>query len=682
MAIPLKNLFGNLCGKTTISMVWVLLYQPSESPSKPRGRPMGTILVVDDEQHIRTMLQGLIQGENHEVHLAGDGYTALEILKTTDMDVVITDLLLPGMTGVELLKTIRKEFPKIQVVMITGMPTIESATEGLRLGAFDYMSKPVSRDVVLKTIRNAIRVKLLNDERERLKEENRRYQERLEYLVEERTRSLKKSEQRFQDLLKSLNDIVWAATTTDPAQLLYINPAVEPIFQRTMVEFFENPNLWTECIHPEDRPGVLEQSSKLYKSGTIQNEYRIIRPNGETRWLSDRQSVVFDPEGHPIQIGGIATDVTDRRLAEEALREYEKAVEGTEELIAVVDQHRIYTLANSVYLDDNGSGSETIVGSHVRTVMGSQLYDTTIKPCLDRCFRGERINHEMEHKFMGRGNRRLEVAYYPIADSTGRIDRVVIVKKDVTEKKRLQAEALQIGHLASLGELAAGIAHEINNPVNGIISYAEILKDESEEQGRDGEIACRIIKEGDRIATIVSNLLYFARDIEEEYAPVHLGTILEATLSLIGKQISKDGIKLETRLMDELAEIRAKSREIQQVFLNIINNARYALNQKFPGMHPDKVLEISATPIEVAGAPHVRTMFYDNGTGIPDAIIHKINTPFFSTKPPGQGTGLGLSISHGIVTSHGGKLTFQSHEKEFTRVIVDLPVATGSEGIM
>jgi signal transduction histidine kinase len=99
-------------------------------------------------------------------------------------------------------------------------------------------------------------------------------------------------------------------------------------------------------------------------------------------------------------------------------------------------------------------------------------------------------------------------------------------------------------------------------------------------------------------------------------------------------------------------------------------------------MHPDKVLEISATPIEVAGTPHVRTTFYDNGTGIPDAIIHKINTPFFSTKPPGQGTGLGLSISHGIVTSHGGKLTFQSREKEFTRVIVDLPVATGPEGVI
>ncbi|MCP4118851.1 MAG: response regulator [Desulfobacteraceae bacterium] len=410
---------------------------------------MGTILVVDDEQGIRTMLQGLIQRENHEVLLAGDGYTALELLKTTAMDVVLTDLLLPGMTGIELLKIIRREFPGIQVIMITGMPTIESATEGLRLGAFDYMSKPVSGEVVLKTIRNAILVKRLNDEKERLKEENHRYRERLEYLAEERIRSLK--------------------------------------------------------------------------------------------------------------------------------------------------------------------------------------------------------------------------------------DKVVIVQKDVTEKKRLQAEALQISHLASLGELAAGIAHEINNPVNGIISYAEILKDECEDQGRDDEIACRIIKEGERIATIVSNLLYFARDVEEEYAPVHLGTILEATLSLIGKQISKDGITLERRLRKGLADIRAKSREIQQVFLNIISNARYALNQKFPGMHPDKLLEITATTVEVSGVPHVRTMFYDNGTGIPDAIIHKINTPFFSTKPPGQGTGLGLSISHGIVTSHGGKLTFQSREKEFTRVIVDLPAATNPE---
>jgi PAS domain S-box-containing protein len=135
---------------------------------------MGNILVVDDEQGVRTMLQG----EDHEVHLAGDGYTALDILKTTTMDVVITDLFLPG--GIDLLKTIRKDFPKIQVVMITGMPTIESVTKGLRLGAVDYLPKPVRKENLLNACRLALRHKALEDEKATAEAKNTAYRNNLE----------------------------------------------------------------------------------------------------------------------------------------------------------------------------------------------------------------------------------------------------------------------------------------------------------------------------------------------------------------------------------------------------------------------------------------------------------------------------------------------------------------------
>ena len=110
----------------------------------------------------------------------------------------------------------------------------------------------------------------------------------------------------------------------------------------------------------------------------------------------------------------------------------------------------------------------------------------------------------------------------------------------------------------------------------------------------------------------------------------------------------------------DLPKIKVRSQEIQQVFLNILSNARYALNQRFPGLNKDKLLEIKAEAIEINSRMHVRTSFYDRGMGIPRDIMDKISNPFFSTKPQGEGTGLGLSISHGIIKSHDGRIWFES----------------------
>ncbi len=266
-----------------------------------------------------------------------------------------------------------------------------------------------------------------------------------------------------------------------------------------------------------------------------------------------------------------------------------------------------------------------------------------------------------------------ELIFSPFSDVDGEV-KAIILMRDVTENKRLEAEAMRAGYLASIGELAAGIAHEINNPINGIISISEILKDQCNEKGENDEIPTRIIKEGDRIAEIAKNLLSFARDRKEEHSPANIQDILSDSFGLVERQIIKDGIKLSIGVPSDLPKIKARSREIQQVLLNIISNARYALNKKFPGFHEDKILEIRGEIKGIEGKRHVRLTFSDHGVGIPEDIMDKICNPFFSTKPRGEGTGLGLSISHGIIKSHGGRLTFQSVLGEYTRVIVDLPV--------
>ncbi|MBW2640513.1 MAG: PAS domain-containing protein, partial [Deltaproteobacteria bacterium] len=284
-------------------------------------------------------------------------------------------------------------------------------------------------------------------------------------------------------------------------------------------------------------------------------------------------------------------------------------------------------------------------------------------------------------------NKQVTLNIIPIKDDEQ--NPILIILKDVTQRKRMEAQLQHaqrmeaIGTLAAgvahaqrmeaIGTLAAGVAHEINNPISGIMGYAEILKERYHEQGRDEDIPSKIIKESDRIAEIVKNLLSFAKDWQEESSSACIKDILSNTLGMIKGRMAKDNIKLSVDVPNNLPDIKARSHEIQQVFLNILSNAHYSLNQRFPGPNKNKFLGVEGKTIKFEDRNYVRTIFYDRGTGIPKKILNKVCDPFFSTKPPGNGTGLGLSISHNIIKNHGGKLLFESVEGEYTKVMVDLP---------
>lgn len=272
-----------------------------------------------------------------------------------------------------------------------------------------------------------------------------------------------------------------------------------------------------------------------------------------------------------------------------------------------------------------------------------------------------------------------EVRAYPVKNEQNQVTGVLTMSADVTEKIKLQAETMRAAHLASLGEMAAGVAHEINNPINGVINYAQMLIDERRKANEEYDIQNRILKEGRRIAGIVKSLLSFAREGKEvrEYIGVH--EILADTLALSAAQLRKDGIRLELDVSKELPRIFAHFQQIQQVFLNLINNARYALNQKFVNGNENKVLTISAEAVSRNNTRFVKVTFMDRGTGIPADIIDKVFNPFFSTKPRGVGTGLGLSISHGIAINHDGEITIDSSEGNYTKIDVILPTGTKHE---
>jgi signal transduction histidine kinase len=249
-----------------------------------------------------------------------------------------------------------------------------------------------------------------------------------------------------------------------------------------------------------------------------------------------------------------------------------------------------------------------------------------------------------------------------------------MLEREIAERTRVEAESIHTSHLVALGELAAGVAHEINNPINGIINYAQMLANKIPQGSKEQDVACRVIKESNRIANIVNSLLSFSRAVNTVKERVRIPDIMSDTLALTQAQIRHDGINLNVDIPENIPAILGHLQQIEQVFLNIISNARHALNQKYPGADKNKILNITAKEVSVHNKSYVEISFYDSGHGIQARLLDKIMNPFFTSKPRGVGTGLGLSISHGIINDHNGRILVDSVEGEFTKIIIELPV--------
>jgi PAS domain S-box-containing protein len=484
---------------------------------------------------------------------------------------------------------------------------------------------------------------------------------------------------------------------------------------------------WLDFIHPDDRSKANQSIQDHLEGRTPMHkiEYRMLTKDGQYRWILDQAQVVKrDCHGRPIRMSGTHIDISERKLADDALQdahdELEKRVlERTAELVLANKQlgkeieerkHSEETLRQSekdhkklsqefdvllnaisdtlVLLSPDmkvlwtNNGTAYHVDAPLTELVGQCCHDLFYgrsAPCEDcpvvRCFQ----TGEAEAQVSSRGGRFLDKRAYPIKDGD-QVSSAILLVSDITEKMSLQAEAMQANHLASLGELAAGVAHEINNPINGIINYAQILINECGPGSLENDMGQRIVKEGDRIADIVRSLLSFARGGREDKRLARVDAILKESLTLTQAQIRKESIRLETYLDEDLPEIEANFQQIQQVFLNLISNARYAIHEKYPGRNEDKVIEIRGERVTVNGWEHVRITFKDRGVGISADKMSLLTKPFFSTKPFGKGTGLGLAIAHRIVKDHGGQICFESVEGEFTRVTVDLPAKGFSSG--
>jgi len=324
---------------------------------------------------------------------------------------------------------------------------------------------------------------------------------------------------------------------------------------------------------------------------------------------------------------------------------------------------------------------ENLTGYAPEELLGRSAYDFLIHPDDAEEFRNRlrqmtadgREEYALRHRALHRDGSVLHVEFRvkPVWDDRGTLVRYGGVARDVSAQMRLQAQLIQSAKLSAIGQMISGVAHELNNPLTTVMGYAQLLQAGDLDDNVKTDLQ-RIYEDALRAQRIVQNLLTFARQKKPQRNPTDINDTIERALTLRAYQLKADHVEIVAELADNLPWTMADGYQLQQVFLNIINNAHQAMVQAGGA----GILTIRS---ELVDGDTIRVTFSDTGPGIPPDILENVFDPFFTTKDVGMGTGLGLSVSHGIVHEHGGHISAESKLGQGAKFVVDLPVIAWPE---
>jgi len=365
----------------------------------------------------------------------------------------------------------------------------------------------------------------------------------------------------------------------------------------------------------------------------------------------------------------VLKDITDRREAERRYRRERdfnrNILNNTQSMIVVLDTAGLVSYANRRCFEA-GYAEREIVG-HPLAEKVSPARRAIFAEALDRALQGATVD-SIEIPFV-RGNgaaAQFSLSLSPMRDDQRNINSIVVVMTDVTGAADLQAKLMHTEKMAALGQLVSGVAHEVNNPLAAIVGFTDLLLENPKVPREAKEELAVILQEAQRTRVIVQNLLSFARQMPPQREPVRMNSILRQTLKLRAYDLSSLGVEIVERYDEDLPLTIGDPHQLQQVLLNILNNAYDAIQEvKRPGR-----IEISTSH----SAGQIEIAFRDNGPGI--AHPERIFDPFFTTKEVGKGTGLGLSICYGIIRAHQGEIVAQnSADGVGCTFLVRLPLA-------
>jgi PAS domain S-box-containing protein len=348
-------------------------------------------------------------------------------------------------------------------------------------------------------------------------------------------------------------------------------------------------------------------------------------------------------------------------------------------IIVAINKKGIISLINKKGCDVLGYTEEEIIDKNWFDLCAPEKDREERKDTFKKVMAGKIEEAEdYENSILTKSGEERIIAWHNTAltDEKGHIIGTLSSGEDITKRKQTEEELIRSEKLASLGQLAASVAHEVNNPLAGIMVYVKLLLKKYNETSIQTESTekqlLKMEKELDRTSRIIRNLLDFARQSEPAIRPVELNKVVEAALLLVGHQISLENIKLEKKLDTHLPLILADFDKIQQVLINIIMNAIQAM----PDGGDLTITTSVAKGIKIGGSfkDTVRIDISDTGVGISRENLSKLFTPFFTTKEKGKGVGLGLPVVHGIIEQHKGKIEVNSQPNVGTTFSIYLEV--------
>jgi len=479
--------------------------------------------------------------------------------------------------------------------------------------------------------------------------------------------ALKSSEAKYRSLIEQVPAITYTAAVDEDGSPTFVSPQLKGILGFTPEEWIADPTLWKKQLHPEDADRVLaEVANTRFGEKSILREYRLLTREGHPRWFRDAANLVRDESGHRLFYHGVLLDITEHKAAEAALRESEarfrRLVDANIIGIMIADVYGSIVDANDAFLEMVGYTREDLPfrWDEMTPPEWRSLDEFAIEQ-----LRWTGAATPWEKEYLHNDGRRVPVliGVSLLDEPSGSCICFVI---DLTDSKRTELALRRSERLASVGTLAAGIAHEINNPIGGILMAAQFALKYQADPGSVKTALDDIVRDGARCGRIVKNVLRFAQEAPSERSPADLNPVVQQAADLVQKYGEKKGSVIELVLAEKLPDVMLNPAEIEQVIVNLVGNAAQA--------------GATRVVIRTESAPDaVRLVVEDNGSGISKEDAEHLFDPFYTTRHDRGGMGLGLSIVHGIVKDHEGEIDLDSQPGRGTRLTIRLPRALNDD---
>ncbi len=689
------------------------------------------ILVIDDEENLRQSVCGFLEDYSYAVLEAENGRFGLEVFERERPDLVLVDLRMPEVDGLEVIKKISKISPDTPLIVVSGTGVIRDAVEALHLGAWDYLLKPIEDMSVLL---HAVRAGL---ERARLILENRQHQQHLEEQVAARTVELRMANEELEQINARLRQIVGSTRS------LSLCTEVEQFGSRLLEEFGQHMmaaggSLYLKeddglrLVHTLD-PGhapvflpfplrvgslfaqVLDRGSPMLIQD-IESQAR----TSSSGWSGYRDGslLLFPLPNEQGEIVGVLslhskTDPPfvrqDREIGEILASYSSEALRATRSAAALAESEERYRLlaenvSDNIWIFDLISRRLSYCSPSIERITGYTPEETqflsideifspqstkTIAAIAEEEFAkeddpgadpGRTRELELEQRHKSGDYVWVEVKGRFLRDETGAPIGVLGVTRDISERKELEARFLQSQKMETVGRLAGGVAHDFNNLLSPILGYTELLLlDLSPDDPRHDDLL-EIQRAAHRAKDLTRQLLAFGRKQVLEMKTVDLGHVVTGFEKILRRTIRED-IDLRIRRASTLGTVRADVSQIELILMNLVVNAQDAM--------PDggkMIIETTDAPIDEAYAeehsgvrpgPYSVLVVSDTGIGMDEETQKNVFEPFFTTKKKGEGTGLGLATVYGIVTQHGGYIWVYSEPGKGTTFKIHFPRVDG-----